>query len=86
MVVRIITNNPGMWFLHCHIDLHNTNGMAMVINSGSGSHPAAPPGFPRCGNFLYDGSTDGETKSNMFHFPYGYWISRNTLCTLHAFC
>ncbi|WAR25894.1 ASO-like protein, partial [Mya arenaria] len=58
VVVRIVTNNPGMWFLHCHIDLHNTNGMAMVINSGPGSHPATPVGFPRCGNFLDDGISD----------------------------
>ena len=56
VVVRFITDNPGMWLLHCNNDLHTTNGMAIVINSGPGSHPAAPPGFPTCGDFLYDGS------------------------------
>ncbi|WAR25857.1 LAC25-like protein, partial [Mya arenaria] len=58
IVVPTVTNNPGMWFLHCHINLHNTNGMAMVINSGPGSHPETPVGFPTCGNFLNDRKSD----------------------------
>ncbi|XP_053376805.1 uncharacterized protein LOC123529415 [Mercenaria mercenaria] len=55
VVVRFISDNPGMWFLHCHIDLHNTNGMGMVINASPGNHPKPPVGFPTCGNFLYNG-------------------------------
>ncbi|KAL4226688.1 hypothetical protein ACF0H5_014668 [Mactra antiquata] len=55
VVVRFVSSNPGMWFLHCHIDLHNTNGMGMVINAIPDKHPSPPIGFPRCGDFLYNG-------------------------------
>jgi hypothetical protein len=43
-----------MWFLHCHIDLHNTNGMGMVIDEGE-SKASPPEGFPTCRSFLYNG-------------------------------
>ena len=56
MVVRFLSDNPGTWFLHCHIDLHNTNGMGMVINEAPDRHPKAPPGFPVCANFYNNGS------------------------------
>ncbi|VDI57558.1 Hypothetical predicted protein, partial [Mytilus galloprovincialis] len=32
VIIRFKADNPGVWFLHCHIDLHNTNGMGMIIN------------------------------------------------------
>uniref|UniRef100_A0A8W8HTA6 L-ascorbate oxidase n=1 Tax=Magallana gigas TaxID=29159 RepID=A0A8W8HTA6_MAGGI len=31
VIIRFKANNPGAWFFHCHIDLHNTNGMGMVL-------------------------------------------------------
>nr|XP_034323515.1 laccase-24 [Crassostrea gigas] len=31
VIIRFKANNPGAWFFHCHIDLHNTNGMGMVV-------------------------------------------------------
>ena len=31
VIIRFKANNPGTWFFHCHIDLHNTNGMGMVL-------------------------------------------------------
>ena len=34
LVVRFIANNPGMWFLHCHIDWHLVGGLALVISYG----------------------------------------------------
>ena len=52
-MVRFVSDNPGMWFLHCHIDLHNTNGMGMVIDEGD-TKPSIPAGFPTCRNFLND--------------------------------
>lgn len=56
VVVRFLSDNPGAWFLHCHIDLHNTNGMGMVINEAPKHHPAAPSGFPVCASFYNNGS------------------------------
>ncbi|XP_052779713.1 uncharacterized protein LOC128216983 [Mya arenaria] len=86
VVVRIVTNNPGMWFLHCHIDLHNTNGMAMVINSGQGSHPATPEGFPTCGNFLNDGESDDETSTSLPVWSIGVMIALGVVCFILIVC
>ncbi|KAH3739951.1 hypothetical protein DPMN_046643 [Dreissena polymorpha] len=55
VVVRCISDNPGMWSLHCHIDLHNTNGMGMVIDEGD-TKPTTPIGFLVCHNFEFKGS------------------------------
>ena len=31
VVLRFVADNPGVWFLHCHIDWHMMMGMAMTI-------------------------------------------------------
>ncbi|XP_046570466.1 laccase-1-like isoform X1 [Haliotis rubra] len=51
VITRFKADNPGVWFLHCHIDLHNTNGMAMAINESFSKHPKPPAGFPVCGDY-----------------------------------
>ncbi|KAJ5587200.1 Iron transport multicopper oxidase fetC [Penicillium hispanicum] len=30
-VVRFVADNPGVWFFHCHIDWHLSQGLAMVF-------------------------------------------------------
>jgi FtsP/CotA-like multicopper oxidase with cupredoxin domain len=35
VVIRFIADNPGVWTLHCHIDLHNLAGMAVTIIESS---------------------------------------------------
>jgi len=30
-VIRYITDNPGAWFLHCHVQWHLVSGMAVVL-------------------------------------------------------
>jgi hypothetical protein len=32
VVIQFIANNPGWWFMHCHIDAHMVNGMAITVN------------------------------------------------------
>ena len=56
VVIRFKADNPGLWFFHCHIDLHNTNGMGMMINESPESHMPVPEDFPRCKSFI-QGST-----------------------------
>ena len=51
VVVRIRADNPGVWFLHCHIEFHNNHGMAMVLNESFAKHKRPPAGFPVCRNF-----------------------------------
>lgn len=31
LVLRFITNNPGVWFFHCHINWHLQSGLAATI-------------------------------------------------------
>ncbi|CAG2237756.1 unnamed protein product [Mytilus edulis] len=50
VVIRFKADNPGLWFFHCHIDLHNTNGMGMMINESPKYHKKVPKDFPRCKN------------------------------------
>ena len=32
VVIRFISDNPGLWFIHCHIEPHQLQGMAAVIS------------------------------------------------------
>jgi FtsP/CotA-like multicopper oxidase with cupredoxin domain len=32
VVIEFLADNPGWWFLHCHIDAHSSNGMAIAIS------------------------------------------------------
>lgn len=43
--VRFVTHNPGMWFMHCHFDIHSTWGMAMafIVKNGVGPSQTLPP-------------------------------------------
>ncbi|KAL6616381.1 hypothetical protein ACP70R_038651 [Stipagrostis hirtigluma subsp. patula] len=52
-VIRFVANNPGMWFMHCHIDAHLAIGLAMVFDVEDGPTPdtALPPppaDLPQC--------------------------------------
>jgi hypothetical protein len=51
VVVRIKADNPGLWIMHCHIELHSSDGMAMLLNESFPNLPKKPPHFPTCGNF-----------------------------------
>ncbi|XP_057293172.1 LOW QUALITY PROTEIN: uncharacterized protein LOC130621837 [Hydractinia symbiolongicarpus] len=55
-VVRIRSDNPGKWFMHCHIEVHALDGMAMVLKEAEEKFPTPPKGFPICQNFYDDQS------------------------------
>nr|QCZ35211.1 laccase 44 [Salvia miltiorrhiza] len=51
--IRFKANNPGVWYLHCHIERHITWGMGMVfiVKDGERRHEKMlppPPDMPRC--------------------------------------
>jgi FtsP/CotA-like multicopper oxidase with cupredoxin domain len=52
VAVRINTDNPGVWFFHCHFPLHLHRGMALVIDEGgylfSQPNSAFPSDYPSC--------------------------------------
>ncbi|XP_010483503.1 PREDICTED: laccase-16-like isoform X3 [Camelina sativa] len=51
--IRFIADNPGVWFMHCHLELHTTWGlkMAFVVDNGHGPDQSLlppPADLPRC--------------------------------------
>ncbi|XP_065847104.1 laccase-15-like [Euphorbia lathyris] len=51
--VRFIARNPGVWFLHCHLDRHLTWGMdtVIIVPNGKNSNERMlppPPNMPPC--------------------------------------
>ncbi|XP_031379957.1 laccase-4-like [Punica granatum] len=51
--IRFWADNPGVWFLHCHLEVHTTWGlkMAFIVENGKGPNESLlpPPGdFPKC--------------------------------------
>ncbi|KAH7423596.1 hypothetical protein KP509_12G063000 [Ceratopteris richardii] len=51
--IRFKAVNPGMWFMHCHFDIHTSWGMAMAFLVKNGQRvnetlPAPPSDLPKC--------------------------------------
>lgn len=51
--VRFTTTNPGVWFMHCHFELHTSWGMTMAFIVKNGKRkgeilPPPPPNMPPC--------------------------------------
>ena len=57
-VLHIRSDNPGKWFLHCHIEVHALNGMAMVLREAPENVPKTTREFPVLKNFYNDHSSD----------------------------
>ena len=51
IVIHFLSNNPGFWFMHCHIISDLLEGMSVVINEVESRHSPAPAGFPTCGSY-----------------------------------
>eukprot|EP00116_Pleurobrachia_bachei_P000786 sb/3461048/ len=51
VAIRIRTDNPGVWFFHCHLDQHMEDGQGFVIQAGNPTdyNPShTPPDIPSC--------------------------------------
>ncbi|XP_021855455.2 laccase-17-like [Spinacia oleracea] len=53
VVIRFFADNPGVWFMHCHLEVHTSWGlkMAWVIEDGKLPNqklPAPPSDYPKC--------------------------------------
>ncbi|XP_077979461.1 uncharacterized protein LOC144434825 [Glandiceps talaboti] len=54
VVVRFVADNPGWWFVHCHIEDHQIQGMALMLKEGDVTEMMNPPkDFKTCGNFWW---------------------------------
>ncbi|RZC56482.1 hypothetical protein C5167_015342 [Papaver somniferum] len=43
--IRFIADNPGVWFMHCHLEIHMSWGlsMAFIVKNGKGEMQTLPP-------------------------------------------
>ncbi|KAJ8440633.1 hypothetical protein Cgig2_031050 [Carnegiea gigantea] len=51
--IRFVADNPGAWFMHCHLEVHMSWGLSVVliVKNGQGKQetlPRPPPNLPRC--------------------------------------
>ena len=53
VVIQFISDNPGYWYLHCHIEPHLIEGMAMVLNIANEQQNRPPAGLSTCGDFNF---------------------------------
>ncbi|KAL2898786.1 Laccase-4 [Bienertia sinuspersici] len=53
VALRFRADNPGVWFMHCHLEIHTTWGlkMAFLVDNGKGPNESLippPKDFPKC--------------------------------------
>ena len=65
VVVHFKSTNPGMWLLHCHLMLHQSEGMALIVNEAQSRQPPPPKGICDHGNFTW--SVDEFNKALRFN-------------------
>ncbi|KAJ4957362.1 hypothetical protein NE237_014145 [Protea cynaroides] len=51
--IRFVADNPGVWFMHCHLEIHTSWGlsMAFIVKNGKGEMetlPHPPNDAPKC--------------------------------------
>ncbi|GMN47810.1 hypothetical protein TIFTF001_016985 [Ficus carica] len=52
-VIRFQANNPGIWLMHCHVEIHLSMGLAMAFEVENGPNrsstlPPPPSDLPKC--------------------------------------
>ena len=50
-IIDIVTDNPGVWFMHCHVENHAVEGMGVVLNEAQPNQNPSPQAMRQCGNF-----------------------------------
>lgn len=57
-IIRFLTDNPGTWLFHCHLEFHSEIGMAFLVKVGEKKDlPAEPRNWPKCGDFVFTGNS-----------------------------
>ncbi|XP_068745488.1 uncharacterized protein [Montipora capricornis] len=51
VVINFLSDNPGYWFLHCHIEIHQLQGMALIVSEAPSVRLQPPEGMNKCGDF-----------------------------------
>ena len=50
-IIDIVADNPGVWFMHCHVENHAVEGMGVVLNEAQPQQNPSPSEMRLCGNF-----------------------------------
>ena len=59
--IRFLANNPGYWFLHCHLEPHQADGMSVLFDELTELQNPAPDALnQKCGNFYWNVSSFNE--------------------------
>ena len=53
-IIQFVADNPGYWIMHCHVETHTLEGMAVVINETATKSTPPPDGMRTCGNFTFE--------------------------------
>lgn len=64
-IIRFWATNPGVWFMHCHIDKHMVEGMALMLNESFENLHDLPKDMPTCHSFKNQPTVGDE------HLPKG---------------
>ena len=65
VIVAFQADNPGYWFLHCHIEVHQLEGMAVIIKEyPDNKHPSAPAGINNVGDYPTNRITNPNNGNN----------------------
>ena len=66
VVINFLSDNPGYWFLHCHIEVHQLEGMAMIVNEAFEEQSQPPKGMNKCGDFEISVQTYHNFQSHSY--------------------
>jgi len=55
VLVQFKADNPGLWMLHCHLDLHFAMGFTVLIKEAA-DRITLPKNFPTCDNYNPQGN------------------------------
>ena len=68
-MIQFLSNNPGYWFMHCHVATHQTEGMAVIINEAPDNQKPGPIAMPISGSFTWTLKDFYQATSNTTRVP-----------------
>ena len=54
VVVQFRSNNAGYWFMHCHVELHQREGMVLIVREAVDKITSPPSEMKTCSTFEWD--------------------------------
>lgn len=67
-IIRFVADNPGVWFMHCHVEFHSESGMALLIRVNDPTNSILskrPENWPTCGNFFNSNKQSDKNNSSL---------------------